>query len=274
MKTIIRILKERASGLFLLLFAVVIIAGFLANSRKAQSNQELILTSENTISDQSQILGEYDETVEEAPSIAGKIDTSPEETVIDDKEAGQDLKTSPCDDLGERLKKYCGKKFDVKKCKKYLIEAKEGSKDDAVCKKLYKKYHFEKKEEKKSDKKKSDDDSAGTGNDLKNEESILIVDTGSNSKSYEVASRSGSVLEMMDLLQSDKNKNFSYHASSGFVDKINGLENQGDMSWMLYACKSGTCKLSSVGASDCKIGDWEKIEWRYVDWTKITWETW
>jgi len=105
--------------------------------------------------------------------------------------------------------------------------------------------------------------------------SSLVITLGGESKSYETATPSGiSVLNLMDLLQKDSSQNFSYRSSAGFVDKINNAENQGNMSWMLYACKNGTCKLSSVGATDCKISDWDKIEWKYLDWTTMDWSTW
>lgn len=105
--------------------------------------------------------------------------------------------------------------------------------------------------------------------------SSLIITSGGESKAYKTATSSGiSVLDLMDLLQKDSSQNFSYHSSSGFVDKITGTENSGNMSWMLYTCKSDICKLASVGASDIKIGDWNKIEWKYLDWTTIDWTTW
>lgn len=105
--------------------------------------------------------------------------------------------------------------------------------------------------------------------------SSLVITSGEESKSYKTATPSGiNVIDLMDLLQKDSSQNFSYNSSSGFVDKINSAENSGNMSWMLYACKDNTCKLSSVGAVDCKVGDWDKIEWKYLDWTTMDWSTW
>lgn len=111
--------------------------------------------------------------------------------------------------------------------------------------------------------------------DLDKNKVSLVTILGDDSKLYEVAVTSGiSVIDLMDLLQKDGSQNFYYHISSGFVDKINEIGNQGNMSWMLYVCKNDVCKLSSVGVSDCKIDGWDRIEWRYLDWTVIDWATW
>jgi hypothetical protein len=170
--------------------------------------------------------------------------------------------------LKDNLKKYCDKKVNVAKCKKYLIEVKEASKKGSRFKNLYKKYHFEKKEKDENNVIKS------SAEDKKNK-SELVVTLNGKSNSYEIPASSGiSVIDLMDLLEKDSSQNFSYVSSSGFVDKINGVGSLGNMSWMLYACNVSTCKLSSVGASDCKMDDWDKIEWRYVDWTAIDWNTW
>lgn len=118
-------------------------------------------------------------------------------------------------------------------------------------------------------------DSTSNSKEILSDKAKLLLITDGDDKSYEISVSSGiSVIDAMDLLQKDISQNFSYHNSSGFIDKIIGISNESNMSWMLYLCKGGICKLSSTGASECKIDGWDRIEWRYVDWTKMDWITW
>jgi hypothetical protein len=288
MENIKIILKERTSGLLLIMMAVFIVAGISFGSHRAESKNGQNLTGEDQTRNDTHVLGETNNNLEEATGNSEKTPADVSENsfplqktpeVKTDDKPRTDLEAKAYNDLRDHLKKYCGKNFDVKKCHDYLLEAKDASKKSAQYKALYKKYHFESKSSSKSDNNTTSSTSANGSNtastDSKNDTKKIIITSGGDSKSYEIAVSSGaSVFDMMDLLQKDSDKNFSYHSSSGFVDKINETGNQGNMSWMLYTCKSDICKLSSVGASECKIGDWDKIEWKYLDWTTVDWTTW
>jgi len=266
------LLKERSGGLFLLVLAVTIFFSLNILSTKADLKEKEQSISSNldtdSLSDNGQVLGQLDEASE--VYIENNNENNIQETeekIQNNEEIGKNISDDEYyTDLKNRLKKYCdSKSFNVKKCHDYLIEAKNKIKKGDRFKKLYEKYHFEKKE------------------DEKNEIPVIataetkfsLTITSDSSKKYEIsASKDNSVLDLMDLLQKDSSHNFSYHSSSGFVDKINDIGSSGNMSWMLYVCKGDICKLANVGASDVKIGDWDKIEWKYVDWTALTWETW
>lgn len=280
MEKIKKSLKERSSGLFLLILAVLIVSGISLNSHQAESKNEQNLASENQTFNESQILGEENNDLERTSNLKeenSQEETASEATVSPREAQEQEVKTDDTrvnseyifyDELKTHLKKYCGKNFNVKKCKEYLIEAKEARSKGSRFKELYKKYHFESKEEDKKDEKPA---SAVPAED----KAELVVSDSGSSKSYKIAVPNGlSVVGLMDMLQSDSSQNFSYHSSSGFIDKITGTENYGNMSWMLYVCKGDTCKLSNVGASDCKVDGWDKIEWKYLDWTTMDWSTW
>jgi hypothetical protein len=273
-------LKERTSGLFLIIFAVFIIAGISISSHRAESENRQNLADINQASTEGQILGEEKDNPEEIADNPGETEPVMEtDNENANQEGKQEEKTEKIttvsnseddyyNDLKNRLKKYCGNNFNVKKCQDYLKEAKDAREKGARFKELYKKYHFEKKEDNESS-------SSVASSSANSATASLAITSGGNSKSYSITSPSGiSVIGLMDLLQKDSSQNFFYHSSSGFVDKINGTENSGNMSWMLYSCKGGTCKLSSVGALDCKIDDWDKIEWKYLDWTMMDWITW
>lgn len=266
-------MEERAGGSFLILLAVFIVCFVSISSHRAESKIVQETISEGRSYEEEQVLGETDDIFPEGIAVGSEAknqipqeaSAASEETV---KAAADVSDVSVLDELKGHLKKYCDKNFNAKKCRNYLLEAKEASKKDTRFKELYKKYHFEKKEKKKSA------DKISVTEDEKNKASLSVT-SGGSSKSYGISVPSGiSVIGLMDILQTDSSQNFSYHSSSGFVDKINGTESQGDMSWMLYACKGGTCKLSDVGAADCKIDGWDKVEWRYLDWTTVDWATW
>jgi len=264
-------LRERLSGLLLLFLAGIIVAGISINSRVIKSNTGLAFAVvKNQDPEEEQILGEENSNPEGGASdeIENIEVQEIREEQKEEKNKNEDYEDVYYSELKAHLKKYCGKSFNVKKCRDYLLEAKEARGKGSRFKSLYKKYHFEKKEEKKSS-------IISDNAEISENKASLIVTSSENSKTYEIAvSPDASVLDLMDLLQKDNSQNFSYRGSSGFVDKINSTENKGNMSWMLYVCKEGSCKLSSVGASDCKIENWSKIEWKYLDWTTIDWTTW
>lgn len=277
MKEIKKILKERTGGLFLLSLAVIIVVGLSLSSKHAESKNGGNLTNENQNSDEAQVLdskqtsGDVANIQQGAASVSSESNllsspSSQEEAVTTQKETLDNSQANVCVDLKPLLKKSCGKDFSVKKCREYLIKAKKYSKDDVLCKSLYKKYHYEKKDTKKDTTNTSNPDTTNTLNET------LVITSGGDSKSYDISAPSGiNVLDLMKLA------NVSYDTSSGgLVDNVDKMgANSGDMSWMLYACKNDTCKLSNVGASDFKIDGFSKIEWKYVDWNKIeNWDAW
>lgn len=281
----------------MLFLALLIIAGLSSGSRKAQSQNASSVIG-NQEPGEGQTLGAFDAANSSNQAANTSEDVNPvnsgqnspvgnSQKIISTSSDNSSLNDGTSyDDLKNNLKEYCGKKdFDVKKCRQYLLEARAAGKKDDRFKKLYDKYHYESSD----DRVKSNSDPSSTGNStisgssspnqsgvsVQSEEWTLAVDTGNGSATYKISAAPGSVLDLMNALADDKSENFSYHAqSSGFVDEINGLKNQGDMSWMLYACKGSTCKLSSVGADDCQVKDWDKIEWKYLDWTTLDWTTW
>lgn len=274
MPDIKKIIKARANGLFLILLATLIFSGFSLNSHFAQSKDKQTSADNVQVPANEQILGEADANSEEITAIENQSADYPKENQKkDNNEITETTETKPDSDdalyseLSAHLKKYCGKNFNVKKCQDYLIDAKKARAKGSRFKALYKKYHFEKKEEKSAT-------SIGNVDITDNKYSLVITSDGNSEKFAATVPSDINVIELMDLLQKDEKQDFSYHSSSGFVDKINGTENFGNYSWMLYACKDGACKLSSVGASDCKIGNWNNIEWRYLDWTTTDWTTW
>lgn len=230
-------------------------------------NNQIVFESDSFKENQDPGKGEEKDNLEGVTSSGDRNNEKNIRNVFQSKtDAGWDSENALYEDLKSNLKKYCDAKFNAKKCHDYLMEAKKLRKRDSRFKDLYKKYHFEKKE-----KKKSDVNSEDIGRDKFN----FVVTSDESSKSYEIfVSSEISVMEMMDLVQNNSSYGFSYHISYGFVDKINGIENIGNMSWMLYTCKNEICKLSSVGASDCKIKNWDKIEWRYLNWMTVNWESW
>jgi len=255
--------KERASGLFLL-FSAILIAGSLSlNSRIAESKNEQNLAIEN------QILGEMNNNLEEIVdnSEGVTLDIDEEEKNVIKKEAPEiktEDKKNRCVELKKLLEKYCGDKYDVKKCRKNLIETKDLSKKDDQCKKLYKKYHFvPKKVEKKDDNADSSANSAVS--EIKEEVSLNINYGGSRSgDKYLVAITSGmTVMDMMS--EAKKNSGLSYDESAawpGYIQEINGVREDlsGSVFWMLYY----NGEMASEGASTLKVKTGDKIEWRYM----------
>lgn len=288
MKRIIEILKERISGLFLLLLAGSIIAGFSLNLSYADSQKNRVGIEENSkvLSENQQVEGIENENFEDTNRETEDDSNIPQEKVDEADEAGDEKVTEEnesssgqtrCDELKRLLKKYCGKNYSVKKCRDYLIETKDLSRKDKQCKSLYKKYHFEPKKDNRSN---DDSTSASTESTVT---TSLVIKAGGNSKSYSVASSpNASVIDLMGLAGVTYNRTGTICA--GCMNNINGMgENSGTMSWMLYICKSGACKLAPVGDSDCKINDckyvkdWDKAEWRYMflDWSDPTfWDSW
>lgn len=289
MKKVKNILNERTGGLFLLMLAILILIGMTWHSQKARSqnnnytngnqpsnNEQVAGVTANSSDNSNQVADQTGETV--PPPANQNLSTKDNQQLSNDNSSSDD--DTSYNDLKNNLKEYCGKKnFDVKKCREYLLEARADGKKDRRYKDLYNKYHYETPDDvtKQDNKTATDSNSTSSGSETttQNQKWTLVVDSGSGTTKYTIFAPAGSVLDLMSALAADKSQNFSYHAqSSGFIDEINGLKNSGDMSWMLYTCKGDTCKLSSVGAADCQVKDWDKIEWEYVDWTKITWDTW
>ncbi len=278
MEKVKKILKERASGLFLLLFAGLIVAGLssdfsYADSKKGQnqpekeqiSSKEQVRGDENenlasNVQENVQEIEESGDISEESADEAG--DTS-EETV--DETSAPDPEKSRCDDLKRLLKKYCGKNYNVKKCRSYLIETRDLSKKDDQCKSLYKKYHFVPKKEEKKDTNSDSSTSSGVV-DVKEEATLAINYGGSRADDkYTVTIEPG--MTVMDMMRKAKeSSSLSYDESAawpGYIQGINNVREDISMSifWMLYS----NGEMASEGASTLKIKSGDKIEWRYME---------
>ena len=290
MEKIKKFLREGTEGLFLLLIAVVILNVIPVGSKTAESKNKQTSVSEEQVANDEQILGETsensekaeeaaDETVPEIPKETAEnskketvvAQNTQEETVTETAVDDIDPKDALYDELKTNLKKYCDKKFDTKKCRKYLLEAKDAGEKGRRFRDLYKKYHFEPKKDNNSN---NNSDSADP-----NVAISLVITAGGSSKSYNViSSPSASVVDLMELAGVTYNRKGNICA--GCMNNINEMgENSATMSWMLYICKKDTCKLAPVGDSDCRINgcteervkDWDKAEWKYLDWTTVDW---
>lgn len=279
-----KFLKERKSGLFLIVFAFfVIIATSLG--QKVQSSERTNFSAESQVENNSEAaVGGLDEMTE---TISGAIEgdaieevkenTSTEDAAKKAKEAKlaeealAKVEAEKYVELKDNLKKYCDKKYNLKKCKKYLSEVKELAKKKDTYKKLYKKYHFEYR--KKRDAKKELKDIVPTS-DSEGVATKLVVTISGDSKTYNLVSQLGvNVIDLMNLAK------ISYDTlPDGRMDNIDGKGKEvGNMSWMLYLCKGSSCELAPVGAADCKIdadkicgqADKDGLEWRFIDWTTL-----
>jgi hypothetical protein len=270
-----KFIKERKNGLLLVILSFSIIGSFSFYSKHAVSKE-----IQNSNDDGHVLSGEqakqneyvvYEENSQEANqnSPVSQEDNARITEASDKPDSGTAASNNGqnrCSDLKDLLKKYCGKNYDVKKCQKYLLETKDLARSDDQCKSLYKKYHFVKKK----DDKKSDETVSAV--DSKNITETLAISASGKSESHEISVQPGtSVIGLMNIGK------IPYDTfSSGLLDNIDGKgKMSGNMSWMLYVCKGGECKLSSVGASECKLDNWDKVEWRFLDWTEITsWDSW
>jgi hypothetical protein len=279
LKNIGKIVKERISGFFLLIFAGLILIGLSANFHRAESKngQELAVSQEQS-SPEGQTLGEADSVSdyilpEEDPGDSVLQEDSSEKTEGNasvEKEAGKidkaDLEKVRCEDLKKLLSKYCGKNYNISKCRSYLLETKDLSKKGGRCRSLYKKYHFVPKNEEKKDSQNSSSDSDAGSGDVKEEATLTINYSGSKADDkYVVAIGTG--MTVMDMMKKAKeNGGLSYDESvswPGYIQEINSTKE--DMSknifWMLYS-NGG---MASEGASTLKVKSGDKIEWRYAE---------
>lgn len=247
------IAKERASGFFLLFLAILIIAFFSSNSQSAKSNDKQDLADENFSSNKGELLGETAEDSKEVfPEVLEKTEQETNRGVDGDapKEIDEtatiDNKNNQYDELKSLLKKYCGKNGsdNRKKCKAYCSEAKANAKKDDQYDNLYEKY-------------------------CTIETDIIIKGKGGNilAKYDNFNSASFEKITVFDLMKkASKEEKFSFHYENYsfgiFIYEISGLGSKDDMKnwWKL----SVNGKDSSVGASDCKVSDGDKIEWEYT----------
>ncbi len=266
------IFKERLCGLFLLFLAGIIITGISLGSYPAESKNDPVFTDHSqSLSQKEKVLGEENSVLEDAildeeEKKEEEIDSqdAQEEEVSGNNDPVFDSEDVFYEELKTHLKKYCGKNFNVKKCRDYLLEAKDARAKGSRFKDLYKKYHFEKK-------KVTISDNTISSVATENIKTTLVIKFNGNSKSYEIESaKSISVLDLM------RQGNISYDIlNDGRIDNVGGEKKEsGNFSWMLYTCKSDECNLSKVGPSDCKIENWDKIEWRYLDLMTVPNEDW
>lgn len=267
--------KERKNGFLLLFFAAVIIYGFSGHSRDASSKEPQNLSGNGQAVAGEQVTQsdpitspENDQEVSRNSSDLHEETTQKSEISekkVDDKNM-PDSEKSRCDDLRRLLKKYCGKNYDVKKCRDYLVETRDLSKEDGQCKSLYKKYHFVPNEEKKKDDNSSSTSTSSENSDIKGEATLSINYAGSKADDeYAIAIEPG--MTVMDMMKKAKNNNsLSYDESTAWPGYIQGINNiREDISknifWMLYS----NGKMASEGASTLKVNTGDKIEWRYME---------
>lgn len=272
MKKIKKFLKEGTEGLFLLLIAVVILNIIPGGVKDVESKNEKTSVREEQVSNEEQILEEAseksEEMVEEIPKET--VGNSSKETVIaqntqeeavsETASVAPDAKDIIYDELKANLKKYCDKKFDTKKCRRYLLEAKDAREKGKRFVELYKKYHFEPKEEEKRD---NLDVNSG---DVKEEATLVINYAGSKSDDkYAVIIGSG--MTVMDMMrEAKKNNGLSYAESAdwpGYIQEINNTREDipNNIFWMFEY----NGKMASEGASTLKVKSGDKVEWKYME---------
>ena len=263
---IMKILKERASGLFLLSLAFLIIFCLNLNFIHAESKNEQKLTSDKQISDEGQILGEENNISEEVATdskeeIQSSIETdaASQDTKVIANAINDDSAISAFDDLKNHLKKYCNKSGsdNKSKCKKYCLETKGNDR----YKDLRKKYCENKKNEDKNT------DTASQTEEIVGNELNFIV----GSKEFKIGFEEGeSVFDIMKRAKSQGKIDFKYDDFGGnlgiLITEINGVKNGSDSDWtqnkywILYV--SG--KSSSIGCSGHKLNKSDtSIEWKY-----------
>jgi hypothetical protein len=274
-----KFLKERKNGLFLLVFAFIIITS-ISLGNQVQSSSSASLSGENEPSSKTEmeLESELAEAVLEINQ-NGIIEVSSDETkkevennnavtaVKTGAEAVSKTEAEKYAELKEKLKKYCDKKYDSKKCKKYLAEAKTLSKTNKECKKLYEKYL-----EKKEDREDESDDSKST--QISPDEKALtldfIVKSPSGEKKFEIQFVEGeTVYEVMKRAKEqgkisyEKNTDETYGV---YINTINGLKEGAEEDWtqnkywILFVSGSS----SNLGCSSHKLNKSDtSIEWKY-----------
>lgn len=277
-----KFLKERTSGLFLLIFAFFIISA-VSLGQGAQSNDYAELSVKNQIADNYEVaeddLAESDEAVLGVSGSEVIKESSGEKEKFSDEKApvaeatklrAETLAKAEAEkyaELKDDLKKYCDKKYDSKKCKKYLSEAKTLSKSDKEYKKLYEKY-LEKKEDREAD----SDDSKST--EISPDEKALTLDfvvkSPNGDKKFEIQFMEGeTVYEVMKRAKEREKINYEKNTDETYgvyINTINGLKEGSEADWtqnkywILYV----NGKSSSLGCSAHKLEKTDRsIEWRY-----------
>lgn len=262
MEKINKILKERAGGLFLLFFAVLIVGGLSLDSHKAESKNEQNLAIEEQGISEEQVLGESNDDPQETIIIQEEEPKKIEEDKISPEKVEQVNKNVPetnsetvkteaevdkYDILGDRLEKYCDKggSDNKRKCKEYCSEAKAGAKKDKRCGDLHEEY-------------------------CTIETTITIKGKGGNviAKYNHFRSSSLEEITVFDLMKkASKEEKFSFnyenYSFGVFIYEINGLGAKvyDGFYWRL----SVNGKPSETGASTRKVSDGDKIEWDYTD---------
>ncbi|MFA6047627.1 MAG: DUF4430 domain-containing protein [Parcubacteria group bacterium] len=272
MENITKTLKERASGLLLLVFAATIAAGISVSSHQAESKNAQNLSAENQTSNASndtKVLGEADNNSEEVTNdsenaTSNIVENNSPSQKTSEPEIKTEDKTNRCDNLKRLLKKYCGDNYNVKKCRENLIETRDLSKKDDQCKSLYKKYHFVPKKVEEKDSGSVPDSSSG-GSEVKEEVTLTInYANGKADDKYTIAVGSG--MTVMDMMRKVKESGgLSYGESSawpGYIQEINGVREDLSKSifWMLYY----NGEMAAEGAATLKVKSGDKIEWKYM----------
>jgi len=264
MLAIKNILKERFSGLFLLLLAGIIVFGFSLNSKHVESKN--IASEEQKISNEGQILGEANEYSKETTKNSEETNLNVFEENLDSIEKkdtkiiNQDISANIPNAyaiLKDHLKKYCNKNYDKKKCKNYCSEVK----NNKEYKDLYKKYCNNQK----------DEETIAVSNTTETALTLdFIINSGSGTEKFTVEFKEGeTVYELMKKAKAmgkityEKNTDETYGV---YINEINGLKEGSDADWtqnkywILYV----NGKSSSLGCSSHKLNKSDtSIEWKY-----------
>ena len=258
-------LQERSGGFLFLLIALSIFIGLSLNISKAQQNtdsEQKSAVEEQQAADDGQVSGETDNNSKENSAVVDEKGFSLKEKRDEKTEISPEADGGYAE-LSSNLKKYCVKKINFKKCRAYLLEAKDKSKDDKKFKSLYKKYHFEY-GDKKQEKTDESSNSNASEDNLK-EEAVLAIDYGGGkaSDNYSIIIEPG--MTVMGMMKKAKdNSGLSYGESAdwpGYIQSINGVKEDVSKNtfWILY--QNG--EMANEGASTLKIKAGDKIEWKY-----------
>jgi hypothetical protein len=241
MKKIKKILEERVSGLFLLMFALLIIIGISSNSPKAESKNDRSLTSKNQISGENQILGEMSSNSGE---ITNEDSSVSQDEIIKENASENESQINP-DNFREQKKEDVARKKSNKKSKKHKNSSNNNSS-------------------------KSDETFVASAPAEAASTLDFIINSGSGTEKFTMEFKEGeTVYELMKeakaqgKLKYEKNTDETYGI---YINEINGLKegSDGDWTknkyWILYV--SG--KSSSLGCSSHKLTKSDtSIEWKY-----------
>jgi hypothetical protein len=265
MENIKKTLKERASGLLLIVFAVFIVTGVSVSSHQAESKNEQSVAGESQAviveSQETSIENEASEEVggtseNGAENVEKSSPTNEESSPLSEADKDKEKEKSDSDakkdefkNVESRLEKYCHKSGSNNKkgCKQYCSETKKASKKDDSYDGLYEKY-------------------------CKIETTIVVKNKGGKTiakyNNYRYSSDEDiTVLDFMKMAAKDEGFSFKYDNDptyGAFIYEINGTSTKDEYGYYWKLDING--KMSNTGASGCEVSDGDKIEWEYTKW--------